>query len=390
MRLRILTTAALLALLAILAPQASADPVQRQLNVGSEGEFAVGEGFAYWSDPHSPTCGHCNRLMRTDLATGAVTMIAHFPERIEIEHVRAAGDTVAFTKHERRHEVLRTELRSITLSGVQRTIAKGTFFYNRRARCGDDIVVGAVSPQGEVAWQTYTDPHGTKRKCGALDDDIVHMKIVVGAQSQSPGGRVRTLQRPTPFPIFVFANATSETGGTTILALQGDRAMLMGIHNRAAVVDRAAGTSINYPVEKGNYLAPPLMKLAGNGAVLRTDGKDILFENTVEFHEFPVLYPNAGDSKTHINLYAQQGLVDSEAVFCGDKIVQVTRERPQPAVTLRDMNGALLETLTPSGAPADEYLSNVDCDSKTLVLRYSPETFDDTQDWTKAYAIDLP
>ncbi|MGH2960438.1 MAG: hypothetical protein ACRDKE_12590 [Solirubrobacterales bacterium] len=383
--------AATLFLFASLVTVADAQVVPREIPGGNYPGIAVDGGFFYWTE-ESKTCGGCQRVGRTDIKSGLASIIGRLPSSRQIFTMRSGGGrtivgTVNGSSRTAMFEFVAGQKPRKLMSAVWRSSAVG--------KCGSVAFPGAVSPQGEATWDVLTaSSPGKKRRCNSGQFKNFSASTYIAR----PRGHAKLLA-----PVWRRSAARLQDG---LSYLSFSRTF--AINENFALLSRNASSAVLVNRKTGKQTIRPFVPRTARqnfAGVLAEDGSTI-GARWVEKSDYAYTQAVLNRNGSSVVLKPTFGSGPSEAMFCGNRIVQLSGSYDEEtgvrhfALVLRDARGEVLNSVvSPSDINIGEIM-DAGCDANTLVIQSVIEDVDPTNgtgigaglsrvDGAKTWAIDL-
>jgi hypothetical protein len=269
-------------------------------------------------------------------------------------------------------------IRFIERTGQSRVAAKSVSLSMSKRICESELALGAVSSTGELSWDTIVDKWNRSR-CSAGKG----RKVVVRSIGQAFGKSPRRLATPFHGSYKKYRNASRWFMTSRVFGLN-DRYLLIGKRKGTVeLVNRATGTRQTRTGLPATWEDYPETILASDGSSIGSTRVRSTANGAPIAHEVPLLYSQAG-IRTELQPYSPGA--NSRAIFCGDRIVQLTTyTKTSAAVIVRDLNGAVTATLQHPEEPWPGEVDDFECDAHTVVFQVTVGQEEDLAN----YAFDL-
>jgi hypothetical protein len=323
---RLLTIIAFGAVLVVASPASASD-----LPLSSWTQFAVNDAGAFWVKTNPKGCTNCDQLWKMDLRDGSThPVVPAFPGTIT--DLTAAGDFVAFTQTVKSKKSYATAVWLSKDQQVVSTVARGQYNRGRKRNCGTLVGAGALSPEGELAWQRIDVP----RAEGICEWLASRVQWSAFATRLHGADRVLIQPRKSESELLSYDEGLETVrpirgfNGTQLLTAPDGRPLVLNDLSTGAVT---------------NYLPPGFEDYGGTGELSPRGEVMTTFTTSGSKGWTTALFANPSDGKTYTDL-SVVGQAGGDAKFCGGKLFQLVQYSRSISVLERDGAGNITSSKT--------------------------------------------
>jgi hypothetical protein len=323
--------------------------------------FAVTDQFLYWERWSPRSCRDCGELWRMPVAGGRHQLVDRV-RKGRVDFLAGGGHVMAYTTI-RDGTAYRTEVHAINDDGQRGTLARASYLKNARKNCGQEVSSGAVSAEGEVAWQLLNVP--------SPDDgcDQLYGNLVWSAYAAGIGSPVRRILSPRSREMHLWEAGDYQDileDVSPVVAFEGST-LLAGSFLGTLEIHRVPDGEMVRVAGGPKAAFSGLADVATNGAVYA----DVLVADSTGWNDFvesPRLLLQPIDPARQVDI-SIAGQTAPEGHFCGGQLVQIAAAKDRLQMTRRSLDATILASQTILSGGSD-YEASFQCNETTAVVQY--------------------